>query len=67
MIALIAAFSTKEGGRLAQHQRMAYHVAAEPDLVATAPMAAGAGMNDLSRVANEMFEHPVAMAKGQRK
>lgn len=28
----------------------------------TAQMAAGAGMNDLSRVASEMFEHPVRMA-----
>jgi carboxylate-amine ligase len=33
----------------------------------TAQMAAGAGMNDLSRVASEMFEHPVAMARGKRK
>jgi carboxylate-amine ligase len=33
----------------------------------TAQMAAGAGMNDLSRVASEMFEHPVALARGKRK
>jgi carboxylate-amine ligase len=32
----------------------------------TAQMAAGAGMNDLSRVASEMFEHPVEMARGKR-
>jgi carboxylate-amine ligase len=32
----------------------------------TAQMAAGAGMNDLSRVASEMFERPVEMARGKR-
>jgi carboxylate-amine ligase len=32
----------------------------------TAQMAAGAGMNDLSRVASEMFEQPVDMVRGRR-
>jgi carboxylate-amine ligase len=32
----------------------------------TAQMAAGAGMNDLSRVASEMFQHPVEMALPRR-
>jgi carboxylate-amine ligase len=33
----------------------------------TAQMAGGAGMNDLSRVASEIFEHPVEMARARRK
>jgi carboxylate-amine ligase len=33
----------------------------------TAQMAAGAGMNDVSRVASEIFEHPVEMARAKRK
>ena len=30
-----------------------------------ANMAAGAGMNDLSRVASEMFERPLGAARGK--
>jgi hypothetical protein len=74
MIFAVASFSIcKEGGRLAQYQRTSGAISFEEPMRdggqarrLTARMAACAGMNDLSRVASEMFERPVEMARGKR-